>query len=83
MSNLELLLNRKETLLARMSRVDILLTSKRDIMVIGGGLDLNVGEPVCNSIMEVLSNHKGDCWAELKDIERKLDAINELLGEQQ
>ena len=52
-------------------------------MVIGGGLDLNVGEPVCNSIMEVLSNHKGDCWAELKDIERKLDAINELLGEQQ
>jgi hypothetical protein len=80
MNHLEILLERKDYLLARLSRVKIVLNTNGTCLTIGSGLDVNCNEQVFSRIMEVLYVHEAECKEELRDIDRKINAINELLG---
>lgn len=80
MSNLGKLLDRKTALIARLGRVKSVMGDKGVCITIGSGLDINCNEPVFRDIMKVLFMHQEECSEELRDIERKIDAINELLG---
>ncbi len=79
-SHLEKLLDRKEYLLTRMSKVKAVLNSHGNCITVGSGLDIGVNEPTFSRIMEVLYIHEAECKEELTDIARKINAINELLG---
>lgn len=80
MNHLEKLLERKDYLLTRLSRVKIVLNTHGTCITVGSGLDINVNEPTFSRIMEVLYVHEAECKEELMDIARKINAINELLG---
>lgn len=80
MSNLGKLLDRKTAVLSRLSKIKSVLDSKSTCITIGSGLDLNCNEPVFRDMMKVLFIHQAECSEELRDIERKINAINELLG---
>jgi tRNA(Arg) A34 adenosine deaminase TadA len=80
MSNLEKLLDRKDYLLARLSRVKVVLNTHGTCITVGSGLDINTNEPAFSRIMDVLYLHEEECKEELRDIDRKINAINELLG---
>jgi hypothetical protein len=80
MNHLEKLLERKDYLLARLSRVKIVLNTHGTCITVGSGLDINVNDPTFSRIMDVLYLHEEECKEELRDIDRKIDAINELLG---
>lgn len=80
MNHLEKLLDRKDYLLARLSRVKIVLNTHGTCITVGSGLDINVNDPTFGRIMDVLYLHEEECKEELRDIDRKIDAINELLG---
>ena len=80
MNNLGKLLDRKTALIGRLSKIKNVLDSKSTYITIGSGLDLDCNEPVFSDIMKVLFIHQEECSEELRDIERKINAINELLG---
>ena len=80
MSHLETLLERKDYLLARLTRVRVVLNTHGTCITVGSGLDINVNDPTFSRIMDVLYVHEEECKEELRDIDRKIDAINELLG---
>lgn len=80
MNNLEKLLYRKTALIARLGKVKSVMDSKSTCMTIGSGLDLDCNEQVFSDIMKVLFMHQEECAEELRDIDRKINAINELLG---
>jgi len=80
MSNLQKLLDRKIAVTARLSRVKSVLSDKGTCITIGSGLDINVNEQVFRDIMKALFIHEEECKEELRDIDRKINAINELLG---
>ena len=80
MSNLERLLDRKTAVLRRLTELRKVLDNKGKCMSIGSGLDINVNEQVFSNIMQVLYVHQDACEEELRDIDRKINAINELLG---
>jgi phosphate uptake regulator len=80
MSNLQKLLDRKTAVTARLSRVKSVLSDKGTCLTIGSGLDINVNEQVFRDIMQSLFIHQEECAEELRDIDRKINAINELLG---
>ena len=80
MSHLEKLLERKDYLLARLTRVKVVLNTHGTCITVGSGLDINVNDPTFSRIMDVLYLHEEECKEELRDIDRKIDAINELLG---
>ena len=80
MNHLEKLLDRKDYLLARLSRVKIVLNTHGTCITVGSGLDINVNDPTFSRIMDVLYLHEEECKEGLRDIDRKIDAINELLG---
>jgi|Laugrefa1bdmlbdn_1035148.scaffolds.fasta_scaffold97502_2 hypothetical protein len=80
MNHLEKLLDRKDYLLARLTRVKVVLNTHGTCITVGSGLDINVNDPTFSRIMDVLYLHEEECKEELRDIDRKIDAINELLG---
>ena len=80
MNNLEKLLDRKDYLFARLARVKGVLNTHGTCITVGSGLDINTNEPTFSRIMEVLYVYEAECKEELRDIGRKIDAINELLG---
>jgi hypothetical protein len=80
MNHLENLLERKDYLLARLTRVKVVLNTHATCITVGSGLDINVNEPTFSRVMEVLYVHEAECKEELRDIDRKINAINELLG---
>jgi hypothetical protein len=80
MNHLENLLDRKDYLLARLTRVKAVLNTHGTCITVGSGLDINVNEPTFSRVMEVLYVHEAECKEELRDIDRKINAINELLG---
>ena len=80
MSNLEKLLDKKDYLLARLTRVKGVLNTHGTCITVGSGLDINVNDPTFSRIMDVLYLHEEECKEELRDIDRKINAINELLG---
>jgi hypothetical protein len=80
MSNLQKLLDRKIAVTARLSRVKSVLNDRGTCVTIGSGLDINVNEQVFRDIMKALFSHEEECKEELREIDRKINAINELLG---
>lgn len=80
MHHLKKLLDRKTALTARLGRVKSVMDDKSTYMVITGRLVINSDEQIYGDIMKVLFMHQEDCKEELMDIDRKIDAINELLG---
>ena len=80
MSNLERLLDRKTAVLRRLTELRKVLDNKGTCITVGSGLDINVNDPTFSRIMDVLYLHEEECKEELRGIDRKIDAINELLG---
>jgi hypothetical protein len=78
---LEKLLSNKKDLLATLSALDYLLKSKDSDICINNSLIFSRREEVCAEIVQVLIKHKDDIEEDLREIDRKLKAVDDLLGE--